>query len=178
MSHGEDEWNAHFVLLGFQLLTSRRVGCKYEAGKFLYKVVYTGEGSDEILGSYLHFRMDMLHHNTEGQDAAEVHRLLQQLDSANSVSRAVHLPIGEIGLLKSVETLLGFVPTCMKTASAGGQRQLTLFTTDFRSRFEGRDSARLYLDTLNVPGVLDGGLLPPSGTSLNQGQLSSANSKL
>jgi asparagine synthase (glutamine-hydrolysing) len=36
------------------------------------------------------------------------------------------------------------------------QRQLTLFSADFRSRFEGRDSARLYLDTLNVPSVLDG----------------------
>jgi asparagine synthase (glutamine-hydrolysing) len=100
--------------------------------------------------------MDMLHRNTEGQDAAEVQRLLQQLDSANSVSRAVHLKIGKIGLLKSVETLLSFVPTCMKLASAGGQRQLTLLSADFRSRFEGRDSTRLYLDTLNVPGVLDG----------------------
>jgi asparagine synthase (glutamine-hydrolysing) len=39
-----------------------------------YKVVYTGEGSDEILGGYLHFRLDMLHHNTQGQDAAEVQR--------------------------------------------------------------------------------------------------------
>jgi asparagine synthase (glutamine-hydrolysing) len=103
-----------------------------------YKVVYTGEGSDEILGGYLHFRMDMLHHNTQGQDAAEIQRLLQQLDNANSVSRAVHMPIGEVGSLKSVETLLGFVPTSMKLSSTGGQPQLTLFSADFRSRFEER----------------------------------------
>ncbi len=35
-----------------------------------YKVVLTGEGSDEILGGYAHFRRDMLLHNTEGQDPA------------------------------------------------------------------------------------------------------------
>jgi asparagine synthase (glutamine-hydrolysing) len=121
-----------------------------------YKVVYTGEGSDEILAGYLHFRIDMLHHNTQGQDAAEVQLLLQQLDNANSVSKAVHLPIGETGSLKSVERLLGFVPTNMKTSSAGAQRQLTLFSADFRSRFEEHDSVRLFLDTLDVPGVLDG----------------------
>ena len=121
-----------------------------------YKVVYTGEGSDEILAGYLHFRIDMLRHNTQGQDAAEVQRLLQQLDNANSVSRAVHVPIGETGSLKSVERLLGFVPTNMKLSSAGGQRQLTLFSADFRSRFEEHDSARLFLDALDVPGVLDG----------------------
>ena len=44
----------------------------------------------------------------------------------------------------------------MKLSSAGAQRQLALFRADFRSRFADRDSARLYLDTLNVPGVLDG----------------------
>ena len=43
-----------------------------------YKVVYTGEGSDEIFGGYVHFRSDMLQHNTQGQDAAEVQRLLQR----------------------------------------------------------------------------------------------------
>ena len=61
-------------------LLSRAV---WDAG---YKVVYTGEGCDEILGGYLHFRMDMLHHNTQGQDAAEVQRLLQQLDNANGTA--------------------------------------------------------------------------------------------
>src|SRR5262249_24361143 len=39
-----------------------------------YKVVYTGEGSDEIFGGYIHFRTDMLEHNTQGQDPAEVKR--------------------------------------------------------------------------------------------------------
>jgi asparagine synthetase B (glutamine-hydrolysing) len=60
-----------------------------------YKVVYTGEGTDEILGGYLRFRMDILHHNTQGQDAAEIQRLLQQLDNANSVPRAVHVPLAK-----------------------------------------------------------------------------------
>ena len=37
-----------------------------------YKVVLTGEGSDEILAGYAHFRRDMLLHNARGQDAKTV----------------------------------------------------------------------------------------------------------
>ena len=36
-----------------------------------YKVVLTGEGSDEILAGYPHFRRDMLLHHTAGQDPEE-----------------------------------------------------------------------------------------------------------
>ena len=35
-----------------------------------YKVVLTGEGSDEILAGYPHFRRDMLLYDSEGQDPA------------------------------------------------------------------------------------------------------------
>src|SRR4029077_20881961 len=59
-----------------------------------YKVVYTGEGSDEIFGGYVHFRSDMLQHNTQGQDAAEVQRLLLELEKANRVSRGLLMPAG------------------------------------------------------------------------------------
>jgi asparagine synthase (glutamine-hydrolysing) len=121
-----------------------------------YKVVYTGEGSDEIFGGYVHFRIDMLQHNTQGLDAAQVQQLLQQLEVTNSVSRGLLMPVGETESLQSVERLLGFVPSCMKLFAAGGRQRRTLFDTDFKARFAGRDSARLFLDSLGVPSVLKG----------------------
>jgi len=121
-----------------------------------YKVVYTGEGSDEIFGGYIHFRMDMLQHNTQGQDAAEVRRLLQQLETANSVSRGLLLPAGKTGSLESAKRTLGFVPGCLEVFAAQGQQRLSLFDDEFKARFAGRDSVRLFLDGLDVPGVLRG----------------------
>lgn len=121
-----------------------------------YKVVYTGEGSDEIFGGYIHFRTDTLQHNTEGQDAAEVRRLLQQLETANSVSRGLLMPAGKTGSLESTKRTLGFVPGCLEVFAAQGQQRLTLFNADFKAQFAGRDSVRLFLDGLDVPGVLRG----------------------
>jgi asparagine synthase (glutamine-hydrolysing) len=40
--------------------------------------------------------------------------------------------------------------------AAQGQQRLTLFDGDFKARFDGRDSLRLFLDGLDVPGVLRG----------------------
>jgi asparagine synthase (glutamine-hydrolysing) len=121
-----------------------------------YKVVYTGEGSDEIFGGYIHFRADMLQHNTQGQDPAEVQRLLKQLESTNAVSRGILMPAGDFGALESVERVLGFVPSCLKVFAAQGHRRRELFAADFKTRFAGRDSARLFLDGFDLPAVLAG----------------------
>jgi asparagine synthase (glutamine-hydrolysing) len=121
-----------------------------------YKVVYTGEGSDEIFGGYVHFRTDMLEHNTQGQDPAEVRRLQEQLEAANFVSRGLLIPAGETGSLESVERLLGFVPTCLKVFGAQGQQRLQLLSGEVKRQFAGRDSARLFLDAFDIPGVLQG----------------------
>jgi asparagine synthase (glutamine-hydrolysing) len=98
-----------------------------------YKVVYTGEGSDEILGGYIHFRTDMLRHNAQGQDPTEIERLLKQLEAANAVSRGLLSPAGRNGAMHSVERLLGFVPTCLKVFDAQGQQRLGLFGRNTRS---------------------------------------------
>lgn len=121
-----------------------------------YKVVYTGEGSDEIFGGYVHFRADMLQHNTDGQDRAEVNRLLRELEAANSVSRGLLLPTVQPGSLEGAERLLGFVPTCLKVFGALGEQRRSLFAPDFDEAFARRDSARLFLDGLDLPAVLDG----------------------
>src|SRR5499433_388095 len=67
-------FNAHGVA---KYLLSRAVR---DAG---YKVVLTGEGSDEILGGYAHFRRDMLLYSEEGQNPAHVAILLEELERLN-----------------------------------------------------------------------------------------------
>src|SRR5262249_18783755 len=95
--------NAHGVA---KYLLSRAVR---DAG---LKVVMTGEGSDEILGGYPHFRRDMLLYNADGQDPAEIARLLNELERNNSISRGLLLPIGESSLpLMGVKRVLGFLPS-------------------------------------------------------------------
>ena len=121
-----------------------------------YKVVFTGEGSDEILGGYVHFRTDMLMHNAQGLNTSEASRLLGELEAANAVSRGILSPAGKTGAMKSVERLLGFVPNCLRVFDAQGQQRLGLFADTFKACFENRDSARIFLDALDVPGVLEG----------------------
>src|SRR6185312_5470485 len=98
--------NAHGVA---KYLLSRAVR---DAG---YKVVITGEGSDEILGGYAHFRRDMLLYNREGQDAAEIEQLLSWLNENNTVSRGLLLPDGDVGDLEAVRRILGYVPSWFET---------------------------------------------------------------
>ncbi len=139
-------WNGHGVS---KFLLSRAVR---DAG---FKVIYTGEGSDEILGGYVHFRTDMLRYNSAGQDPAELGRLLQALAEANTVSRGMLLP-EESAPMESVERALGFVPGLFQVLNGGGARRKMLFREDFAERFGQRDAARAFLDGLDIPGVLAG----------------------
>ena len=139
--------NAHGVA---KYLLSRAVR---EAG---YKVVITGEGSDEILGGYAHFRRDMLMYNREGQDPAAVANLLRQLEALNPVSRGLLLPDGESKPLEHVRRRLGFVPSWIETFSARAVKMDALLSDDYFRRFGGRDSYGPLLNELDVRGQLTG----------------------
>jgi asparagine synthase (glutamine-hydrolysing) len=115
-------FNAHGVA---KYLLSRAVR---DAG---YKVVLTGEGSDEILGGYAHFRRDMLLYNREGEDPSEVAKLLDDLERLNPVSRGLLLPDGEAKPLDNVKRVLGFVPTWIETFSARSAKMQGLFAEEF-----------------------------------------------
>jgi len=139
--------NAHGVA---KYLLSRAVR---DAG---YKVVLTGEGSDEILGGYVHFRRDILMYNREGQDPAVIATLLDDLSRLNPVSRGLMLPHGEVQPMHGVKRLLGFVPSWFEAFSARSSKMRSLLAREFRERFEKRESYHALLSGLDVRGQLAG----------------------
>jgi asparagine synthase (glutamine-hydrolysing) len=139
--------NAHGVA---KYLLSRAVR---DAG---YKVVITGEGSDEILGGYAHFRRDMLLYNQQGQSPAEIASLLDSLDKLNPVSRGLLLPHGTSRPLENVKRVLGFVPSWIETFSARAFTMQNLLAPEFVSQFGHRESYHALLGELDVRQQLEG----------------------
>jgi asparagine synthase (glutamine-hydrolysing) len=140
-------FNAHGVA---KYLLSRAVR---NAG---YKVVLTGEGSDEILGGYPHFRRDMLLYNAQGQDPKVVARLLRELAERNPVSRGLLLPDGDAGPLRRVKKLLGFVPSWIEAFSARSWKMRAVYSESFLKQFGEREGFTPFLSDVDVRGQLAG----------------------
>ncbi len=139
--------NAHGVA---KYLLSRAVR---DAG---YKVVLTGEGSDEILGGYAHFRRDMLLYNTEGQDPGAIPGMLADLEAANPVSRGLLLADGESAPMDSVRRILGTVPSWFEVFSARALKMYEFVSPTMRERFASQEPYRQLLNSLDVRGQLVG----------------------
>ena len=122
-----------------------------------YKVVLTGEGSDELLGGYAHFRRDLLLYDEGSRwDPELIERLLAELTDSNEVSRGILLPTGEGQALQSVQTTLGYVPSWLETRATNSQRYRRLFRDEFASEFAQCDPFRVFLNRLDVNGQLRG----------------------
>jgi asparagine synthase (glutamine-hydrolysing) len=139
--------NAHGVA---KYLLSRAVR---DAG---YKVVITGEGSDEILGGYPHFRRDVLLYNREGQDPAVIEELLRWLEDHNTVSRGLLLPDGEVGDLSAVKRVLGYVPSWVETFSSRAVKLRPLLGGWFQEKYGHREGEYNILDDTDVLRQLKG----------------------
>lgn len=126
--------NAHGVA---KYLLSRAVR---EAG---YKVVLTGEGSDEVLGGYLHFRRDL---------SVRIATTVQGFKPAPHQS----LPNGNMRSLDGVRRLLGFVPGWMETSFALSTKMHGVLDKGFVETFNGRDGFRSFFNGIDVPGQLSG----------------------
>jgi asparagine synthase (glutamine-hydrolysing) len=139
--------NAHGVA---KYLLSRAVR---DAG---YKVVITGEGSDEILGGYPHFRRDVLLYNREGQDPQVIEELLRWLEEHNTVSRGLLLPDGDVGDLSAVKRVLGYVPSWIETFSSRSVKVRPLLGGWFQDKYGHREGEYNILDDTDVLRQLKG----------------------
>jgi asparagine synthase (glutamine-hydrolysing) len=129
-----------------------------------YKVVLTGEGSDEILAGYPHFRRDMLLHDNAGQDPQTVERLLAELNATNPVSRGLLLPDGDGLPTATVERCLGFTPSWMEAYGTTAFKLHALFAPDFAAAYATADPYALFFAGIDIAGQLLG--RPPVHQSL------------
>jgi len=138
-------FNAHGVA---KYMLSRAVR---DAG---FKVVLTGEGSDEIFAGYPHFRRDMLLYNQQGQDNQQVEQMLQALQDSNRLSSGFLMPHGSVDGLDTLKRSLGFVPSWLESFASSGHKLQPLLSEPFLSQYEGMDPYRKLLNSLDVTGQL------------------------
>jgi len=114
------------------------------------KVVFTGEGSDEMLGGYAPFRRDVLLYNSARQDPDTVKRLLAAMRASNQAvpTLIVNEEAASSAALEPVRRRLGWIPSWLIAWSAMGDPVVQRYSRDMAAR----------IGTLNPYAGLLGGL--------------------
>jgi asparagine synthase (glutamine-hydrolysing) len=120
-----------------------------------YKVVLTGEGSDEILGGYAHFRQDLLLYDQEQKEIFNTKSELKKLMHNNNGSRRFLLA----GKLKkhhnTISNTLGFVPTWLIPMMAGS-KNLSIYNKKDLTKYAHIDPYKKLLEGTDVDKELRG----------------------
>lgn len=121
------------------------------------KVVFTGEGADEMLAGYPPFRRDVLLYNNEGQDPAVVKQLLADMYESNKATKGMLTTDAEAPPeVDSVRRRLGYVPSWMEVFAQVGLRNRALYSKSILAEHGSMDPYDMSLSRLPVEQRLKG----------------------
>lgn len=112
------------------------------------KVVFTGEGADEMLGGYPYFRVDALSDQSH-LSASERAALLDEIVGTNPATRALTMPTNVSNSeMKAIERRLGWLPATLNVGAAMMNSVSPLFRADLVELIRGYKPLTSALDRL------------------------------
>ena len=146
-------WHAErFVLNGHGVAKYFLSEATQKAG---YKVVLTGEGSDEIFAGYAHFRQDQILNNPDF-NPLQRKQLLEALMNANKVSQGLLLSGDPDADLLEIRKILGYVPGWTQSFAPQLIQLRDCFSKDYRARYGTRNPIHNLLASLDVSAQMKG----------------------
>jgi asparagine synthase (glutamine-hydrolysing) len=131
-----------------KLLMSRHVN---KAG---YKVVVTGEGSDELFGGYPAFRRDMFLHGMDMLSPAERVEWEAMLSEGNKLFKGAMLAENAVHD-NALDALVGFTPSCLQPWLAAATHSEALIHPDLRSTISGYEPGHAIAEQFD-PAMIEG----------------------
>ncbi len=126
-----------------KLLMSRHVN------KNDYKVVMTGEGSDELFGGYPAFRRDMFLHGLDSLSAAEKANWQSLLNESNALFTGAMLSEKQVDD-PALHFTVGFTPSCLQPWLACADLVPDLLSSDLREEVKYYRPGAAIADALDV----------------------------